>query len=137
MNEQEIKDLLVAAVNARELKRHQEILDNPVELARYKEYYWWNETFEPQDFDELGWSEILYDISGATVEVNDFVVKGLEHVGGEGEGDHMHFVFSVTDGKGTRYFRRNGYWVSYDGPYWDDDDFYEVTPKTRTVTYYE
>lgn len=65
-------------------------------------------------------------------------VELIEEVGGEGEGDHMHIILRVTfpDGAANLY-KKNGRWVSYDGPYWEDGDFFEVEPVQQTVTVYK
>lgn len=54
------------------------------------------------------------------------VLKCEECVGGEGEGDHYHVVFSVTKDGVTNYFKIDGYWASHYGVTIDAWDFYEV-----------
>lgn len=61
------------------------------------------------------------------------VVKSF---GGEGEGDQYWMVISISDGETTRYFRKDGWYASYDGGYLDGET-YEVTPQERLVTFYE
>lgn len=56
--------------------------------------------------------------------------------GGEGQGDQYWMVISVSDGKTTRHFRKDGWYASYDGGYLDGET-YEVKPVERLVTYYE
>jgi hypothetical protein len=65
-----------------------------------------------------------------------FDAKIVEDVGGEGQGDTRYVVFSLSDGTNTRYFRKDGYYASYDGSTWDGE-FREVTPIDRVVTFYE
>lgn len=66
------------------------------------------------------------------------VVEGLgrgEYVdsyGGEGQGDERWVVIRFGD----RYFRKDGYYASYDGTTWDGD-FREVKPTQKTITVYE
>lgn len=65
------------------------------------------------------------------------IARPVDSVGsGEGESEHIHVVVEVADGETTRFFKKNGYYSSYDGTYWDGT-FYEVRPYTRTVTVYE
>lgn len=56
--------------------------------------------------------------------------------GGEGQGDQYWMVISVSDGNTTRYFRRDGWYASYDGGYLDGDT-YEVKPQEKTIVVYE
>lgn len=56
--------------------------------------------------------------------------------GGEGEGDQYWMVISVSDGKTTRFFRKDGWYASYDGGYLDGDTR-EVKPAERMVVFYE
>lgn len=81
-------------------------------------------------FDLMGREGIELEGVGKAYRVDD--------VGGEGEGDHMHVVFELIDEDGTaRLFKKDGRWVSYDGPYWEYGDFYEVVPAQKTITVYE
>lgn len=62
----------------------------------------------------------------------------VDEVGGEGEGDYMHVVFEIIDEDGTaQLFKKEGRWVSYDGAYWEDGEFYEAVPTQQTITVYE
>ena len=68
-------------------------------------------------------------------------VEDDEETGGEGSQEDIYVVFSVTahvvkDGIGSerkRYFRKTGYYASYDGSNWDGD-FIEVFPKQKEIT---
>jgi hypothetical protein len=53
-----------------------------------------------------------------------------------GEGDRYYLVVSVSDGNTIRYFRKDGYYASYDGGYLDGE-VQEVSPVERVVVYYE
>lgn len=55
-----------------------------------------------------------------------------EH-GGEGSGENIWQVWSVTADDEVQYFRKQGYYASYDGSNWDGD-LYEVEPFEKTVT---
>lgn len=47
--------------------------------------------------------------------------------GGEGEGETMYAVFKLTTHSGEeRFFRSDGYYESWDGGSWEDNDLYEV-----------
>jgi hypothetical protein len=81
-------------------------------------------------FDLLGSKGFELEGVGNCYRVHD--------IGGEGEGDYMHVVFEIIDAEGTaRLFKKEGRWVSYDGPYWEDGDFYEAVPAQKTITVYE
>lgn len=60
------------------------------------------------------------------------IVKLVDEYGGEGQGDEYYFVFSVTDGDVTRFFKRHGYHVSHDGSYLEGPTT-ERTPVEKTV----
>lgn len=62
--------------------------------------------------------------------------KVVDSYGGEGEGDRYWMVISLSDGLTTRYFRRDGWYASYDGGYLDGET-YEVKPKTKQITVFE
>lgn len=109
---------------------------------------------DPDDYeyDTEHWGELAYSLS-STYEWDsktnsrreiepgeDF--EGMRIVcvqdvgGGEGSGEVRFAVFSFTDETGTKYFRKDGYYASYNGTTWDGD-FREVTPQDRVVTFYE
>ena len=134
----ELKVMLVDFYNEQRRQEHVELLNDPERLERFRRYNWFTEEYpEPiAHFDEIGWGELVYEIYD--VELNGFKFKSLDSHGGEGQGDHMHWVFSITDPEGNvTYWKKDGYWVSHDGSYWDDYELYKVTPKQRTVTYYD
>lgn len=88
-----------------------------------------------EDKDDYSW-DAFTEIE--EVNVNGVVVKQVEKQGGgEGSGEHMHVVFSFTfpDGQ-VEYWRKEGYYASFDGGYWDGD-FSKVQPVQRVVTFYE
>lgn len=132
----DLKTQLLAFWNESRRKEHTDLLNDPVRLERLRKYAWFTEAYpEPQD-EWFGWSEIVGEIE--PVELNGYSFKSYESIGGEGQGDQMHWIFSITDPEGNvQYWRKNGYWVSHDGAYWEDDEPYKVTPKTRQVVYYE
>lgn len=93
------------------------------------------------------WDELPYMFQGAfnqktrKYDLAPVVVKGVsvscvEDFGGEGQGDTRYCVFKFEDSTGVKYFRKDGYYASYDGSTWDGD-FKEVTPQERIVTFYE
>lgn len=116
--------------------------------------------YEFQDYEHFeGWDNLSYDmlerqefsyprrIGGETQTVTvpyrpardtllGFKLAVSDQYGGEGQGDTLYIVISLSDGTNTRYFRKDGFYASYDGSTWDGD-FREVTPVERTVTFYE
>ncbi|WKW85825.1 hypothetical protein SEA_PHINKBODEN_20 [Gordonia Phage PhinkBoden] len=77
-------------------------------------------------FDKRGVA--LADIGHATLVADH---------GGEGQGDEYWFVFSITDDAGNeRFFRRNGWWQSYEGGGYDGPTE-EVKPVQKTITVFE
>lgn len=65
------------------------------------------------------------------IEVDGHTVESVEEFGGEGQGDELWVVYRIDD----QLFKKDGYWVSHDGSYWDGD-FYEVEPYEITITKY-
>lgn len=73
--------------------------------------------------DELEWYE-LKDL-GAKVKIAGIgVAECVDEYGGEGQGDDYWTVFKIQD----RYFRKNGWYDSYNGSEWDGA-LEEVFPK--------
>lgn len=63
--------------------------------------------------------------------------KMVEQFGGEGGGDKYWFILSVTDADGNeRLFRRNGWYASFDGGYYEGPTE-EVVEATETVKVYK
>jgi hypothetical protein len=104
---------------------------------------------EDEDSEFFGWdalgdmfyhrqwdSETLTMVDREIPKVFGFDFEIVEDFGGEGQGDSRHVVFSLTDGTNTRYFRKDGFYASYDGSTWDGE-FREVMPIDRVVTFYE
>jgi hypothetical protein len=103
--------------------------------------------YEDEHWGELGWSLKSVYVWNSDKGVREDKVPGETvdgiHVtcvedfgGGEGSGETRFVVFSFADATGTKYFRKDGFYASYDGTTWDGD-FREVTPQERTVTFYE
>lgn len=68
-----------------------------------------------------------------------FLLRGVptevsiaEQTGGMDEGSNASITFQI----GSQYFRKDGYYASHYGYEWDGA-FYEVKPKTVTVTQFE
>lgn len=106
-------------------------------LSSVYTYVPWRAT-EPVEAQIDGWSDFHHE------EVTELDVEGFGHLqvidttGGEGQGDHAHIVFKLTEDDFTvRYYKVDGYYSSYDGVDWDGSDLYEVTPRERTITVYE
>lgn len=74
---------------------------------------------------------------GVPTKVKDLgTVRVVQYEGGEGKGDEALMVFEITDGKTTRWFRKEGGYASYDGFDWDGE-FRETHPVTREVVFYD
>ncbi|QBP33232.1 hypothetical protein SEA_BRUTONGASTER_10 [Gordonia phage BrutonGaster] len=59
------------------------------------------------------------------------------HGGFEGAGESMWMVFKIADDEGNvRYFRREGWYASYDGGHYDGPTV-EVRPAEKVVTVFE
>ncbi len=147
-----------AVEKAFELLVYAEYVDKSTEKPEYLKYSWYSKfdgTFEeflenhelktthiedygddePSTFDsQTAWEHFHY----GTKEGNHdgWTAKVEKSYGGEGQGDQYWMVVSVSDGTTTRYFRRDGWYASYDGGYLDGDT-YEVRPAERLVTVYE
>lgn len=95
-----------------------------------------------REFDEISygldassiWEHLKYE--GSKGSYQGITGDRVAEFGGEGEGDRYWMVISASDGLTTRYFRRDGWYASYDGGHLDGDT-YEVAPKTKTVVEYE
>lgn len=81
----------------------------------------------------FSWDMLKYGEPQTLVVYGDSVL--LEHVadfGGEGEGEHAHVVFKI----GEQLFKKDAYYASHDGYYWDGE-LSEVRPTQKTITVYE
>jgi hypothetical protein len=87
------------------------------------------------DFDTASaWQWIKYE--GGKGTRDGLTGERVAEYGGEGDGDQYWVVVSLSDGLTTRFFRKDGYYASYDGGYLDGDTT-EVKPKEKLVTFYE
>ena len=105
---------------------------------------WVKEEYEidPEDLDsaELDdngsvWSAVM-EYEGKTYELDGYSGKVVATYGGEGQGDQYWVVVSISDGETTRYFRRDGWYASYDGGYLDGPTS-EVVPQEKVIVVYE
>lgn len=83
------------------------------------------------------WSGVRYEMPVEGIDFGDYTAYEEDSYGGEGKGDSAWVVIRTrtTDGV-TQFFRKDGYYASYEGYTWDGD-FFEVNPTVKTVTYYE
>lgn len=110
----------------------EEYLDQHDIMETHREYYGEDEPF---DLDSpKAWEYFKYEGSEGTN--GNWSAKRVASYGGEGEGDQYWLVLSVSDGETTRYFRKDGYYASYDGGYLDGDTS-EVKPQEKRVIFYE
>jgi hypothetical protein len=122
--EETLNLLLSAYLQTSVDKGYVEALTDPDELRDYL-----------KDIEGEFWYEGSYSFNkGYTYQ--GITITSPASYGGEGQGDELWVVFALTDGTDTRYFRKDGYYASYDGGAWDGD-FREVTPQDRLVTFYE
>lgn len=85
-----------------------------------------------KDEDE-SFTNLLYELDGETH--GDLTFKQIEDVGGEGEGDHCHFVYLVTRGKDKVHFKVDGWHNSHEGcNYEQPEDIVLVEPYEKKVT---
>ena len=94
------------------------------------------------DYDSGGWSEIseLLDSwtnRGDTFPARDGYTVSVEDYrsGGEENGTVMWLVLKISGPEGDTYWKKNGYWVSHDGGYWEGS-FDQVHPRERMITEY-
>ncbi|WP_099021224.1 hypothetical protein [Mycolicibacterium palauense] len=84
-----------------------------------------------------GWDDFLEELEWGKkcVDIPDIGIAELsEQFGGEGQGDQYWAVVKILGEKGeTRYFRRDGWYASFDGGYYEGPTD-EVYPATETVT---
>ena len=86
------------------------------------------------DLEDLQWDNKK---NGLTTE-DGIVIKHVEQVGGEGEGDHYHIVTSLTKDNKTTLIKHVGFYSSYVGVEFDGlDSFDIVEKKEKTITVYE
>lgn len=87
--------------------------------AEYNNHNFWSEgeDADPVDLDDTHTAKFL-----------------IGETGGEGSAEYIWQVWQVTDTDGdVQYFRKTGYYMSYDGCTWDGD-LEEVEPFEKTVT---
>lgn len=81
------------------------------------------------------WNEVHYSSIGTEISTPLGIVKIVETEGGsEGDGEHAHLVVQVE--RSGQFFRKDGWYQSYDGLYLDGE-FREVQEVTKSVKVYE
>jgi len=134
----DIELLLVEAHNESERQEVLRRANDSWYITRYGSDY----VYEPDLWE--GEVDSWYDVEeGFDYKNQSFVIDGVKiekaefDTGGEGHGEDIYMVFKTTDADGNvQYWRKDGYYASYDGSNWDGD-FREVRPVERVVTYYE
>jgi hypothetical protein len=93
-------------------------------------------SYPEEDLSENGsaWHEIKME--GSTGDYDGFTAKVVAEYGGEGQGDAYWVVVSISDGETARYFRRDGWYASYDGGNLDGPTT-EVAPQEKMIVVYE
>lgn len=84
------------------------------------------------------WKSLVpLEVPGVAIPGIGQAVLVEDHGGSEGSGEERWFVFEVTDPEGNkRIFRRDGYYASFDGSYFDGPTE-EVKPVEKLVTVWE
>jgi hypothetical protein len=86
----------------------------------------------------LTWEAILeYVARGVPVVSDEGITATLLADQGDGpahSSSEYFLVMSLSDGNITRYFKREGWYASYDGGHLEDGENVEVYPITKTVT---
>ena len=117
------------------------LLLQTINFLREKNHIKWGYSgFTPEVelyFGDLDDVEYYWDDHGP-VKLHGRTIEKVEFdTGGEGHGEDIYMVVKTTDIDGVeQYWRKDGYYVSYDGSNWDGD-FREVKPVERVVTFYE
>jgi hypothetical protein len=93
-----------------------------------------NEGWESLSDNGSAWQEAKYESSEDTFD--GLTAKVISEYGGEGQGDQYWMVVSLSDGDTTRYFRKDGWYASYDGGSLDGDTS-EVKPAEKVIVVYE
>lgn len=99
----------------------EQALESTTDSYRYG-FYWSSLAWGDADIDHL-------EING---EVYPFEVFDRK-IGSEGDWQTDTYIVVKV---GEQYFRKNGYYASHDGSYWDGS-FTEVHPREKTVTVWE
>lgn len=87
------------------------------------------------DEGSVEWNDIHYTNVGAKIDTPLGPVAIVETEGGsEGDGEHAHLVIQVE--RSGQFFRKDGWYQSYDGLYLDGE-LREVHETTKTVKVYE
>lgn len=112
----------------------------PGEVEELLESYTTTSNWDGEEYtNEWSWDTWAWETAEAGEVVPHLgTVKVMDtYRGGEGGGEDIELVFEITFEDGTvRWFRKTGYYQSYDGSNWDGA-FKEVRPVQRMVTFYE
>jgi hypothetical protein len=90
------------------------------------------------DADWHNWDDKSYSKEPVEIPGLGKIEFAEADTGGEGHGEYISMVFKITmaDCADTvRHFRKEGWYASHDGSYWDGD-FAEVEPYEKLVTLY-
>lgn len=84
------------------------------------------------DYADGRWDDVTWEYRKG-LDVPDLgLVTVAQETGGEGQGDYASVVLQAGD----RYFKKEGWYASYEGTTWDGP-FTEVHPVDRVVRFYE
>lgn len=94
----------------------------------------WRDTDRMDEMQEINDSDPVDLFEENDLDFGDLTFKEIEDFGGEGQGDHCHKVYLVTE-KSTgnkAHIKFDGYYNSNDGSSYDDG-FYMVEPYEKVV----
>lgn len=129
MNTQEFEALLASGIYARQLKWDADWDASHPDRVR---------SSKRQSVKEVNWN--FYFTKDKDFIVDDTVIRLVEDVGGEDQGSHRYLVFvayPIDKEYKAQWFKKIGYYSSYEGTDWEDHATYEVNPQERTVIVYE
>ena len=99
-------------------------------LLGYFDYY--------GDPDDFGWNWKLYELEQNAVAIDDYsvdIADKNDHVEGNYQ-TSLYIVFHVDGPGGEKWFKKTGFYQSYEGAYWDGP-MVEVFPQTKTITVWD
>lgn len=112
---------------------------NELENALTSFEYTYKSRYSDFTYEETtSWHEYWCGEIGDALEIPGVGKVSIEAThGGEGEGDQAWVVLRIEHEDGTtKFYRKDGYYASYDGAEFDGD-FRQVVPTPKTITVYE
>lgn len=88
------------------------------------------------DEDDGLYGEAAWELSGVGLRYGNVHISCKRTGGGEGSGEYMDIVWTISDEYQARFFKETGRYYSFVGGEWNDD-MKEVFPRQIEVTVYE